>query len=61
MGFTGRFGSGRKAFMGHQIGVVVVFGGCDLRCKNSHGCKEQNQGKSDNGRRVPENAVQCKF
>jgi hypothetical protein len=29
--------------------------------KNGHGRKKQNQGKSDNGRRVPENPVQRKF
>jgi hypothetical protein len=61
MGFAGRFGGGRKAFVRHQIGVMSVFGWCDLRRKNSHGRKKQNQGKPDNGRRVPENPVQCKF
>jgi hypothetical protein len=61
MGFAGRFGSGRKAFVGHQIGVVVVFRWCDLRRKNGHGREKQNQGKPDNGRRVSENPVQRKF
>jgi hypothetical protein len=40
---------------------MVVFGWSNLRRKNCHGREKQNQGKPDNGRRVPENTVQGKF
>jgi hypothetical protein len=38
-----------------------VFGGGDIGCQNGHRHKNQQQGKSDNGSRIPENSIQCKF
>jgi hypothetical protein len=38
-----------------------VFGGGDIGCQNGHRHKNQQQGKPDNGSRIPENSIQCKF
>ena len=47
--------------MGHQIRIMGVFGRRDIGCQNGRCGKKQQQGKPDDGRRVPENPIHCKF
>ena len=41
--FAGRFGRLGISFVGHLVGIVLVFGGRDIRSKNGDGDKTEQE------------------
>jgi len=44
--------------MGHEIGIVEIFGGRNPRSEESHRDEDEKQAETNDGRRIPKDSME---